>query len=324
MQYNVYVTRRIPQAGLDILQKACGGYEMNPHDRGLTKAELMSAVKGRNGLLAMLNDGIDEAVMEAAGPSLKVIANYAVGFNNIDIPAATKRGILVTNTPGVLTNATADLAWSLLFSVARRIVESDRYFRTGKWDGWGPMQYLGQDVFGATLGVIGAGRIGTAFALRSTGFQMRVLYCHTRSNPELDAIGARRVELDELLRESDFISLHVPLTPATKYMIGSRELSRMKPTACLINTARGPVIDETALVAALKEKRIAGAGLDVYEEEPRPAPGLTELDNVVCIPHLGSGTLSTRSRMSEMAANNLLTALSGQRPPNLVNPDALR
>lgn len=321
-RFNVLVTRRIPQPGLDLLQRECGGFDLSPHDRGMTRAELLAAVGGRDGVLCMLSDPVDAEVLAAAGPSLRVVANYGVGFNNIDVAQATRLGVLVTNTPGVLTDATADLAWALLMSVARRVVESDRFFRTGRWDGWGPMQFLGQPVFGATLGVIGAGRIGTAVAMRSTGFRMRLLYHHPRANAELDAIGATRVELDRLLRESDFVTLHVPLTPKTRHMIGAEQLAMMKPTACLINTARGPVVDEAALVTALREQRLAGAGLDVYENEPQPAAGLTGLDNVVCIPHLGSATLPTRSRMAEMAAGNLIAALRGETPPNLVNPDA--
>src|SRR5690606_32644812 len=227
-------------------------------------------------------------------------------------------------TPGVLTETTADLAWALMLATARRVVEGDRFFRTGRWPGWGPMQFLGHDIHGATLGIVGAGRIGTAVGRRSVGFGMRVLYTSRRASEPLDAIGGRRVELDTLLRESDFVSLHVALNDSTRHLIGRRELALMKPTAYLINTARGQVVDEAALVDALREHRIAGAALDVFENEPEPAPGLIELDNVVCLPHLGSATEATRGRMSRMAAENLVAALKGERPPNLVNPEGLK
>lgn len=298
--------------------------EVNPHDRPLSPEELRSTVAGKNALLTMLNDRVDDALLEAAGPDCRVVANYAVGFNNIDLAAATRRGICVTNTPGVLTETTADTAWALMLAVARRIPEAQALVRSGQWDGWAPLQFLGHDIHGATLAIIGAGRIGTAVALRGTGFRMKLLYVSEQSNPELDRIGGRRVELDSALREADFVSLHVPLTPQTHHMIGRREIELMKPTAYLINTARGPVIDEKALVEALRSRRIAGAGLDVYENEPALSPGLAELDNVVCIPHLGSSTEATRSRMAVMAASNILAVLNGHEPPNLVNREAVQ
>lgn len=319
MGWNVYVTRRIPNAGLDLLRPACATLDVNPHDRAASRAELLDGVRGRDGVLCLLTDQIDDAIMEAAGPGCKVLANYAVGYNNIDVEAARRRGIRVTNTPGVLTDATADLAWALLFAAARRIVESDRHMRTGAWNGWGPMQFLGQDVTGATLGVVGAGRIGTAFAMKSTGFRMRVVYTSRRPNLEMEAkLGARRLELDELLSVSDFVSLHVPLGPETRHLIGRKALARMRPNAVLINTSRGPVVDEAALVEALRAGRIAAAGLDVYEDEPRAAPGLLDLPNVVACPHIGSATVTARSRMAEMAARNLLAVLEGREPPNPV------
>lgn len=324
MPFNVYVTRAIPEAGLQILREHCGPFEMNPHDRVLSRKELLAAVRGRDGVLCLLTDTIDEGVLAAAGPQCRVFANMAVGFNNVDVPAATRGGILITNTPGVLTESTADLTWALMLAVARRIVESDKYFRTGRWPGWGPMQFLGHDVHGATLGIVGAGRIGTAVARRAAGFDMKLLYCDPRPNGMLDALRGRRVPLEELLQQSDFVSLHVALGANTHHLIGPRELALMKPTAYLVNTTRGPVVDESALVEALRAGRIAGAGLDVYEHEPTPAPGLIELDNVVCIPHLGSATHATRAKMATMAATNLVTALRGEAPPNLVNPDALQ
>ena len=324
MAHNIYITRKIPEAGITRLKWHGATVEINPNDRSLTREELLSAVAGRDGICCMLSDAVDADILTAAGPNCRAFANYAVGFNNIDIPAATRLGILVTNTPGVLTDATADIAWALMLATARRIPESETLVRSGEWAGWAPLQYLGQNVYGATLGIVGAGRIGTAVALRSVGFKMNVLYVARKDNAQLDEIGGRRVDLETLLRESDFVSLHVPFTDQTRHMIGPRELDIMKPTAFLINTARGAVVDEKALVAALQHGTIAGAGLDVYENEPALADGLTELKNVVCIPHLGSATHATRSRMSEMVADNLIAALEGRRPPHLVNPDAYR
>jgi len=325
MSFNVYVTRRIPDAGLEIVEKHCGKYDMNPEDRVLVRDELLEGVRGRDGVLCLLTDTIDADVFEAAGPQCKVFANYAVGSNNIDVEEATRRGIVVTNTPGVLTDATADLAWALLFSMARRIVESDKFMRTGKWTGWGPMQFLGADITGRTLGIVGAGRIGSAMAKKSRGFEMKVLYYDTVPNAELEkALGARRVELDELLAESDFVSVHVPLLPETTHLIDAAALKKMKKTAILINSSRGPVVEEKALREALKNGTIAGAGLDVYEKEPIAEPGLEKLDNVVMIPHLGSATKATRSKMAELAANNLVAALKGETPPNCINPEALK
>jgi len=317
------VSREIPKAGIELLQQHCEAVEVNPDDRSLTHDELLQHIKGTNGVLCLLSDRIDDEVF-AAARGVKIFANYAVGYDNIDLEAAKRHGIMVTNTPGVLTDATADLAWALLFAAARKIVVADRYVREGKFRGWGPLLFVGHDITGKTLGVIGAGRIGTAMALKSKGFQMRVLYTDPNKNQTLeDTVGAQRVDTKTLLQESDFISLHVPLLPETKHLIGRDELRLMKPTAYLINTSRGPVVDERALVQALKEGRIAGAGLDVYEEEPKLAPGLMALDNVVFLPHLGSGTVETRTKMSLMAAENIVAGLRGERPPNLVNPEVL-
>jgi len=324
MAASVYITRMIPEAGPAMLRENGLTVEANAHDRNLSRDELLADVRDRGALLTMLNDTIDDEVLGAAGPPCRIVANYAVGFNNVDLAAATRRGVLVTNTPGVLTETTADLAWALMLAVARRIPQAQALVRSGKWSGWGPMQFLGHDVHGATLAVIGAGRIGTAVGLRSTGFRMRLLYVDNHNNLELDRIGGRRVDLETALRQADFVSLHLPLAPETHHLIGRRELEMMKPTACLINTARGPVIDESALVEALRTRRIAGAGLDVYENEPALTPGLAELDNAVCVPHLGSGTEATRGRMAVMAAANILAALNGREPPNLVNREVLQ
>lgn len=324
MSFNVFITRQIPEEGVNILKKFCQTVELNPHDRSLTYDELLEQVKGRDAILTMLSDRIDARLINEA-ERLKVVANYAVGYDNIDIRAATARGIVVTNTPGVLTDSTADMTWALLFSITRRIVEGDRLTRAGKFTGWAPMLLLGGDIIGKTLGIIGAGRIGTAMAMRSRGWNMRVLYTTQSSRNAVleEMLGARRVELETLLKESDFISVHTPFTAKTKHLIGAKELSLMKKTAYLINTGRGTVIDEEALVRALKNRQIAGAGLDVYEEEPKLKPGLAELDNVVLAPHLGSATVETRTKMSLMASENIIAVLSKRNPDNCVNPEIL-
>lgn len=320
MNRSIRVTRQIQQAGIDLLQAAFGPVTVSPHDRSLTPAELREFVAGADAILSMLADHIDAAVMDAAGPQLRVIANYAVGYNNIDVQAATDRRIVATNTPGVLTDATADLAWSLLLAAARRIVEADAHFRTGTWTGWGPLQFLGMDVAGQTLGIMGGGRIGTAVARRATGFGMRILYASRQPRSEMEVLGGQQVDLPALLAQSDFVSLHVPLTPQTRHMIGKAELARMKPTAILVNTSRGSVIDEQALVSALRDRTIAAAGLDVYENEPAATPGLVELPNVVVLPHIGSATYETRRKMAVMAAQSIVDTLQGRPPRNMVNP----
>jgi len=322
MPFNVFVTRRIPQAGLDLLKAACATVDVFPEDRAMTKEELMAAVKDRDGVLCLLNDRIDMEVLSAANQA-EVFSNYAVGYNNIDVGAATKLGIMVTNTPGVLTAATADMAWALLLAAARRIPESDRYVREGKFTGWGPRLIRGYDVSGKTLGIIGAGRIGHAMVQRAAGFDMEMLYVSRNGKPGMRTLGAKRVELKVLLAQSDFISLHVPLTEETRHMIGKKELVHMKKGAILINTARGPIVDEDALVKALKSGHLAAAGLDVYENEPQVHPGLMTLENVVMAPHTGSATYGTRDAMAVMAAEDLLAALRGDTPEHLVNPAVL-
>lgn len=317
----VFVTRRIPSVGLEILRQELGelgGYELNADDHPLTKAELREKVRGRAGIVCLLTDAIDKDVLEAAGPSLKIVANVAVGYNNIDVKAAQARGVVVTNTPGVLTNATADLTWALLMASARRLGESERVLRAGKWPGWGILQFLGVEIAHKKLGIVGGGRIGAAMAKRARGFEMTVLYTARSAKPEMDTLGARRVDLDTLLRESDFVSLHVPLTQETLHLIGARELSLMKPTAHLINTARGPVVDEAALAAALKNETIAGAGLDVFESEPKVHPELLACENAVLLPHIGSATHETRNKMAEIAARNCAAVLQGRAALNPV------
>ena len=324
MAARIFVTRPIPEAGLEILKREIGDFDINPDDRVLSKQELIEQVKGREGVLCLLTDSVDADVIGAAA-DCRVFANYAVGYNNIDVEVATGRGIAVTNTPGVLTDATADLTWTLLMAAARKIVPADRFTRAGNFKAWGPMLFLGADITGQTLGIVGAGRIGAAVARRSAGFKMKILYTDVQQNKTLeDELGATRVELDTLLREADFVCLHVPLADDTRHLLGEREFSIMKKSAVLVNTSRGPVLDEAALVAALHNDEIFGAGLDVFEDEPRLAPGLAQLDNVVIPPHIGSATIATRNRMAEMAAGNLVAMLKGQTPPNCVNPEALR
>jgi glyoxylate reductase len=275
-----------------------------------------------DGLLCLLTERVDAHLLDAA-PGLKVIANMAVGYDNIDVAAATARGVPVTNTPGVLTETTADLAWALLMAAARRIVESDTFTRAGRWRHWSPTLLLGQDIHHATLGIVGLGRIGAEVAKRGRGFDMRILYTGRSRQPEREReLGVEYAELDELLRQSDFVTIHTPLNAETRHLIGARELELMKPTAILINSARGPIVDQKALTEALIHGWIGGAALDVFEEEPiAPDDPLLTLDNVVVLPHIGSATTATRGKMARIAAENLLAALAGRKPPNLVNPE---
>ncbi|HVX87073.1 MAG TPA: D-glycerate dehydrogenase [Phycisphaerae bacterium] len=317
---DVLITRPIPPAGPLALEAAGIAVRVSPFDRPLTADELLLASQDVDGLVTMLTDKIDANFLDAR-PRVKAIANFAVGFNNIDVGTCTARRIGVSNTPDVLTNATAEIAWTLLMAAARRAGEAERSLRSGQWDGWGPLQFLGVDVVGRTLGVIGAGRIGARLARMAAGFDMRVLYTNRRSSPAMEALGARLVPLDDLLRQSDFVSLHVPLTPETRHLIGGPQFALMKKNAVIVNTARGPVIDEAALVDALLHRRIFAAGLDVFENEPRLHPGLAELPNAVLLPHIGSATELTRSTMAKLAAENLVAMLSGRRPPTPVNPE---
>jgi len=322
---SVFVTRKIPDRGLNEITRAFRT-SVWPNEEPPSRKEIIENARECTGLVTLLSDPIDAEVLDAL-PRLKIVAQYAVGYDNIDVEHATKRGIMVTNTPGVLTETTADLAWGLLMAASRRIVEADRYVRRGKWRvAWGPEMLLGVDVYGATLGIVGMGRIGYAMAKRATGFGMTILYT-SRSMTDITMkaereLGAKRVDLDILLRSSDFVSIHVPLTKETRHLIDRDKLAVMKPTAILINTARGPVIDEEALAEALANGRIRAAGLDVFEKEPLAADSpLLDLDNVVLTPHIGSASIETRSRMAEICARNLVAGLQGQRPPNLVNPE---
>ncbi|MBX3729282.1 MAG: D-glycerate dehydrogenase [Candidatus Sumerlaeia bacterium] len=319
----VFVTRPIPEPGLAKLREAGHDVRVAPQDRKLDRAALLEGLAGAEAAITMLDDRIDAEAFDA-GRGLRVVTNFAVGYNNIDVAAATARRIAVGNTPGVLTDATADLAWALLLAAARRLGEGEALVRAGQWEGWGPLQLLGWQVAGKTLGIVGAGRIGRAVARRGKGFDMRVLYYGRRDCPEIEReTGARRVTLDELLAETDFLSLNCPLTPETHHLIGAPQLAAMKPTAILVNTARGPVVDEEALVEALKTGRIAAAGLDVYEKEPVVHPGLMDLKNVVLLPHVGSGTTETRAVMSVMCADNILAVFEKRQPPSVLNPEVL-
>ena len=323
MSLKVFVSRRLPEQGLDLLRER---YDMtlNPDDRVLSREELIEGVRGQDALLCLLTDEVDAEVLEA-NPDLRVVSNYAVGFDNVDVEKATELGIPVTNTPEVLTDTTADLAFGLLMAAARRVAEADRFARAGSYDGWAPMLLMGQDVHGATLGIVGAGRIGHAVALRAArGFDMEILYTDMVKNAELEEqTGARKVELFELMARSDFVSIHVPLLDETHHLIDEEKIALMKPTAVLINTSRGPVVDEAALARALKEGVIFAAGLDVFEEEPEIHPDLVGLDNVTLLPHIASASVQTRTRMATMAAENLIAIIEGNEPHSIVNPEVL-
>lgn len=321
----VYVTREFPERGLKVIKENLDA-EVWPEYAPPPKKLIIDKAKNVDALATLLSDKIDAEVFDAA-PKLKIVSQMAVGFDNIDVKEATKRGIYVTNTPEVLTDTTADFAWALLMVVARRVVEADKYVRTGQWKvGWHPMMMQGRDVYGSTVGIVGAGRIGYGVAERAKGFKMKILYYDVIPRPEMEkALGAKRVEFDELLKESDFISVHVPLMKQTYHLVNAEKLKLMKKTAFLINNSRGPVVDEKALYQALKAGKIAGAGLDVFEQEPTPVDNpLLKLENVVVAPHISSASYETRSRMAEMVAENLVAFFKGERPPNLVNPDVLK
>jgi lactate dehydrogenase-like 2-hydroxyacid dehydrogenase len=316
----VLITRSIFPEVVDALSQRFE-VEHNAQDRPWPPEELAKRLQGKSGAMATVMDRFDEPIL-AQAPDLKVISNIAVGYNNIDIAAATKRGIKITNTPGVLDDTTADLAWSLLMAAARRISEADAYVRRGDWKiAFGVQYFLGQDIHHATLGIIGMGRIGQAIAKRALGFDMRVLYNNRSRIPEADErrLNATRVERDQLLAESDIVVVMAPYSAASHHLIGAAEIAKMKPTAILVNSARGGVVDDGALVEALKSKRIAGAGLDVFEGEPNLHPGFIGLDNVVLTPHIGSASRATRIVMCNTAAANMTAVLEGREPPNLVN-----
>lgn len=320
----ILVTKRVFPEAVELLRREFQ-VDYNDTDRVLAPEEIAARARGCAAIVSQLTDRLSAEVI-ARLEGVRVIANVAVGYDNIDVAAATARGIAVTNTPGVLTETTADFAFALLMAAARRVPEAHGFLHSGQWKTWIIDLLAGQDVHGATLGIFGLGRIGAAVARRGRGFGMRILYCDEQAAPpELEReLGARRVTKEELLRESDFVSLHAPLTPATRHLIGAAELEQMKPTAILVNTARGPVVDEAALAEALEKRTIWAAGLDVFEQEPQVHPKLLELPNVVLAPHIASASYATRRRMSVMAAENAAAALAGRRPPNLVNPGVWR
>ncbi len=319
MGFSIYVTRALPEEGLASLRGATdvARLDVSPHDRPLSRDELVAALRDRDGAIVLLMDRVDEEVL-AACPSLRAVACYSVGTDNVDLKAALRHGVAVTNTPDVLTDATADMAFALLLACARRVVEGDRITREGRFPGWSPTFHLGLDVTGRTIGILGAGRIGQAVARRARGFAMRVLYASRTPKHALDDEGAHHVSKERLLAESDFVSVHLALNADTRHAIDEAALHRMKKTAVLVNTTRGPVVDERALVRALRAGTIAGAGLDVFEEEPALAPGLADLPNVVLAPHVGSATVGTRTAMAHLAATGVLALLRGEKPPHWV------
>jgi glyoxylate reductase len=318
----VLVTRLLPAKGMDLLQQHFD-LTVNQEDRVMPREVLKEEIGDKDGLVCLLTDNIDAAII-ARAMRLRIIANYAVGYNNIDIVEASKRRIPVTNTPEVLTEATADLTFGLLISVARRIVEGDRFLRAGKYTGWAPQLLVGADVHGKVLGIVGMGRIGQAVARRARGFNMRIIYHDTRrlGNTLAKELGASYCTLKQLLREADYVSVHAPLNDQTRRLLSNDEFRIMKNTAYLINVARGEIVDEPALVAAIKQREIAGCALDVYENEPRVEPGLFDLPNVVLVPHIGSASIEARTEMAVMAARNVISVLlEHKNPPNLVNPE---
>jgi glyoxylate reductase len=319
----VFATHELFEAARQILGDNCEMEYWAKPERP-PREELLRRVKGKDGLICLLTEKINDEFLRAA-PKLRIAANVAVGFDNIDVAACTKRGVAATNTPGVLDETTADFAWTLLMAVARRLGEGEALARSGNWKGWDLDQLVGTDVWGKTLGIVGFGRIGRAVARRAGGFQMKVIYTDAQRVPEgvEKELNATFCEMNTLLAESDFISVHVPLLPETRGLFDAPKFYRMKPTAFLINTSRGPVVDEAALVAALEERKIAGAALDVYENEPFIHPGLKRA-NVVLAPHIASASLETRTKMACIAANNVVALFAGQRPPNILNPEVLK
>jgi glyoxylate reductase len=317
----VFLSREMLPECLERLQSE-SELEYNPDDRSLTEKEIIAGVKGKDALIVMAADPVGPAIMDA-NPELKIIANFGVGYDRLDVAAATARGIPITNTPDVVTEATADMAWALLMAAGRRIAEGDRFIRARRWVTTSPRLFLGLDIAGATLGLLGLGRIGKAMIPRAKGFGMTINYWNRTRLPESEEkrLGIQYVEKETLFSEADFVSIHVALNPDTVHLVGEAELALMKPTAYLINTTRGPVVDEKALVAVLMDNKIAGAGLDVFENEPKLEPELYELENAVLVPHIGSATVGTRTNIGMMVIDNCLAGCRGERPPNVVNPE---
>jgi glyoxylate reductase len=315
----VFVTRSIPQAGIDIIRASIGRVDVWAEQTAPPRSTVLERVAGCAGLLVTPSERVDDELLDAAGPRLRVLSTFSVGFDHIDVAAVVRRGIPIGNTPGVLTETTADMAWALLMAAARRIPEAERYVRSGRWHGFGIAELLGRDVHGATLGVVGFGRIGQAVARRASGFAMEVLYASRhRVAPDIEqALRATHVPLGELMARSDFVSVHAPLNHETRHLVDADALARMKPTAILVNTARGALVDSDALLAALESRQIAGAGLDVTDPEPLPSDHpLAQRDDCIVVPHLGSATVATRTRMAVMSAENLVAGLRGQPMPN--------
>ncbi len=315
MTARIFVSRQLPEPALEIL-RAAGDVWLSPHDRPLTVEELYEAVAGADAAVTLLHDRVDDAFLAAAGPGLRVVANVAVGYDNIDVAACDRRGVVCTNTPGVLVESTADIAFALILMATRRLGEAERMVRSGATWSWSMFYMLGMGLQGKTLGIVGLGQIGTATARRARAFGMQIAYAGRRqADPALEAeLGAAMLDLDELLASADVVSIHCPLSAETRHLIDARRLAMMKPTAYLVNTARGPIVDEAALAAALRTGAIAGAGLDVFEREPAVEPGLLELENVVLLPHLGSATIETRTAMGVLAAQNAVAVLAGDPP----------
>lgn len=319
----VFVTRRIPEAGLSLLRaRKDVRVTLFPKDRGISRTELLKGVKGIDALLCLLTEKIDKGVLDAAGPQLKLVSNYAVGFDNVNVPACASRGVMVTNTPGVLTDAVSEHAFALMMAICRRVPESDRFTRAGKYKGWGPLMLLGMELKGKTLGVLGLGRIGAGVAHRAArGMGMKIMYYDVRRNEQFEKdYGATFGTVEQVLSTSDVVSIHVPLLPTTRHLIDAKKLALMKKSAYLVNTSRGPIVDEKALVAALRKKAIAGAALDVFENEPALAPGLVKLDNVVLTPHTASATNEARDAMARLAAQAVLDVFDGKTPQYVVMP----
>lgn len=318
---NVFITRNIPEIGIKLLKEEGFRVKIYKENKPITSEELISNAKNADAIITMLTDKINDEILANCN-KLKIVSNFAVGYNNIDIESAGKRGIYVTNTPGVLTESTADTAFALLITAARRIVECDKFMREGKFIGWDPMLFLGIEMNGKTVGIIGAGRIGAAFAKRCAGFNMKVLYYSRRKNDYLEKeLKAKKVSLHTLMKQSDFISVHIPLNKDTYHLIGKEEIKLMKKSAVFVNTARGEVVDEKELIKSLKKNKIFAAGFDVYEGEPNVNEELLKMNNVVLLPHVGSATYESRSKIAELAAKNVIYALRGKKPPFLVNKD---
>ena len=319
----IYVTRPLPEEALSLLRR-CGEMSLWEKDEVIPRDVLLREVRETEALLCMVTEQIDAELL-AHAPRLRIVANMAVGYDNVDVPALTRRGILLTNTPGVLTETTADLTFALILAIARRVAEAERFVRAGHWRSWGPLFFVGHDVHHATVGIIGLGRIGTEVAKRARGFDMRILYTsHTRKREEEDTLGCIPVDLATLLRESDFVTVHVPLTSETRHLLSTPQFRLMKRTAFLINVARGPIVDQQGLYAALRDGLIAGAALDVTDPEPIPlADPLLSLNNCLILPHIGSASIATRTRMATLAAENIVAFLAGRRPPTPVNPEVL-